>query len=160
MAEVLQRAIMGMIGGIYLTLILGGIVTSPDQIPGKVDKTELQNLSGVIMKETGYATEECCLLTGSVVLNRIASPNWEGSNVEEVVMAKESGYWQYAYETRRDFKSVETTPRVQAIAKYLLIFGPIGPSNVMYQGMDYNGSGLYKEFDIPGQKKTEKYCYE
>ena len=155
-----RKAIIIMFSSLYLTLIMHGQITSPDQIPGNVDSTELRNLSGVIMKETGYATEECCLLTGSVVLNRIASPNWKGDNVEEVVMAKESGYWQYAYETRRNFKSIETTPRVQAIAKYLLIYGPICPSNVMYQGMDYNGSGLYKEFDIPGQKRTEKFCFE
>ena len=158
MTEALRKAITAMIGAIYLSLLINGYITSPDQIIGEVNEKEWNDLSGTIECENGSNSIKCRLLTGSVVLNRIASPNWKGDTVEEVVMAKEGRWWQYAYPTRRDFKTKKCSDTTKAIAKYLLIYGPICPSNVMYQGKSLNGSGMYDYCDTPDGK--EYFCYE
>lgn len=156
------NAARNLVASMYLLLIFSGIVTSPEQIYGNVDPWDLQCLSGAIMKENGYNTEYCCLLTGSVMLNRVKSKAWKGNTIEEVILAKDSGYWQYAYDTRRDFRTIEASNRVKAIAKYLLIFGPVCPENVVYQGKNENaGSGVFWAEPTPNEKiKYEYFCYE
>lgn len=148
------------IAGIILALIMTGQITKASQIPGDVDTTEMNNLASEIELEVGNGDDECKLVCGSVVINRINSDKWKGSTVEEVVMAKEGPYWQYAETTRKGLKTHKPSKHSKLLAKYLLIYGPVCPENVMYQGMNYNGSGTYMEKDIPGQKKTEKFCYE
>jgi len=157
MEAIITRAVSTMIGAIYLALLLNGHITSPDQIKGTVNEKEWRDMSSVIECENGSNSVKCRLLTGSVVLNRIASKKWKGNNVEEVVMAKEGPYWQYAYTTRRDFYTKKCSEQTKAIAKYLLIYGPICPSNVVYQGQSLNGSGLYDYVDTPDGK--EYFCY-
>lgn len=156
MAEVVSKAIAGWI----LVMILAGYITSPDQLTGYVDPWELQCLSGAMDCENGSNGDECLLLTGSVVLNRRNAPKWKGSNVEEVITAYDGG-WQYAGSTRNAFRTRKAPERTVLLAKYLLLYGPICPENVMYQGTGYNGSGLYVELkDLPGQKVSEKFCFE
>lgn len=158
MKEVFGKAFTTMIAAIYLTLIMNGYITDPDQINGEVNEKEWNDLSGTIECENGSNSIKCRLLTGSVALNRVKSKDWKGNTVEEVVMAKEGPYWQYAYPTRRDFKTKKCSSTTKAIAKYLLIFGPICPENVMYQGQTLNGSGMYDYCDTPDGK--EYFCYE
>jgi len=148
------------IAGIMLALIMTGQITKTSQIPGDVDKTELHDLAAEIELEVVNGDDETKLLCGSVVINRINSDKWKGSTVSEVIMAKEGKYWQYAETTRNKFKDHKPSKHTKILAKYLLLYGPVCPTNVMYQGMSYNGSGTYMEKDIPGQKKTEKFCYE
>ena len=147
------------IAGIVLALILSGIITSPDQLAGYVDDWELKCLSGAMECENGSNGDECLLLTGSVVLNRRNSPKWKGNSVEEVILAKDSGYWQYASVTRNGFKTKKASERTVMLAKYLLIYGPICPSNVVYQGQGRNGSGIYDSIPVKGEK-NELFCYE
>ena len=149
-----------LVAGLLLCLIMTGQITKLSQIPGKADKTEIKYLASEIELEVGNGDDETKLLCGSVVINRIKSDKWKGSNVEEVVFAKEGPYWQYAKDTRDALKTHKPSTHSKILAKYLLIYGPVCPDNVMYQGMNYNGSGTYMEKDIPGQKKTEKFCYE
>lgn len=143
------------IGGIILAMILSGNITSPDQLPQQVNATDLQQLSGAMEIENGDNGDYCLLLTGSVVLNRVYSPHWSGDTIEKVILAK----GQYASVTRNGFKTKKAKERTVLLAKYLLIYGPICPSNVVYQGQGYNGSGLYEKIEVKGQK-PELFCYE
>ena len=154
------------VGAITLALIYAGIITSPNQLPYDVDATQLQYLSGMMELENGhpggYSMEEDIkrlLLTGSVPLNRIASPNWDGDTIEEVIMARDGGFLQYAPKTRNGFRTVKASERTTLLAKYLLIYGPVCPSNVMYQGQGRNGSGVYDSIPVKGDK-NELFCYE
>ena len=52
-AKIMVRAV----AILYMALILNGSITSPDQIPGKVDKWDYQCLAGTIMCENPYGTE-------------------------------------------------------------------------------------------------------
>ena len=59
MREIMTKAITKIFAVVYLTLIMNGSITSPDQIPGKVDKTDLQYLAGAAQIENGHNSEEC-----------------------------------------------------------------------------------------------------
>lgn len=160
--DIATKAASGFMAILYLTLLLHGHIQSPDQIPGGVDLREFGHLSGAIECENGSNSVKCRLLTGSVVLNRKNSPNWHGNNVEEVILAKDGGFIQYATPTRNNFKSKKCSELTKAIAKYLLIFGPICPENVVYQGKNSKaGSGLYDKVPTPNDEvKYEYFCYE
>lgn len=156
MIDVINKAI----AGLMLVLILSGYITSPDQLTGDVDLWDLQCLSGMMDCENGSNGDECLLLTGSVALNRRNSPKWKGNTIEEVVMAYDGG-WQYASSTRNAFRTRKVPEHTVLLAKYLLLYGPICPPNVMYQGTEINGSGIYKPLDnLPGQRCKEYFCYE
>lgn len=162
MAETMIAISRNITGAIILTLILNGVVVSSDQIPGQVDEWEWQCLSGLIMCENPDGSPLNHLLTGSVAINRKNSSNWNGTTIEEVVLAKDGGYIQYAQDTRDRFRTIKCSDRVKAAAKYLLIYGPPCPSNVMYQGKNKNaGSGLFWEEPTPYERiKYEYFCYE
>ena len=57
-----------------------------------------------------------------LIMNRLHSPRWIGNSIDEVINAKDSGYWQYAYTTRRDYKTKKCNVRSLLIAKYLLLY--------------------------------------
>ena len=156
MTEVTHKAF----GAIILAFILMNFITSPDQLP-EVDAWDLQCLSGAMEIENGSNGDECLLLTGSVILNRLNSPKWKGNTIEEVITAYDGG-WQYAGVTRNGFRTKKASERTKLLAKYLLIYGVVCPPNVMYQGTSSkNGSGIYKPLDnLPGQRATEYFCYE
>lgn len=148
-------------GSILLALILMGIITSPDQLKGKVDTWDLQCLSGAMDCENGSNGDECLLLTGSVPINRKNSPNWDGDTIEEVILARDYGYQQYASSTRNNFRTRKAPEHTVLLAKWLLIYGSVCPPTVVYQGTRKNGSGVYKALsNLPGQRATEYFCYE
>lgn len=156
MIDIVNKAI----AGIVLAMILSGYITSPDQLTEYVDSWELQCLSGSMACENESNGDECLLLTGSVILNRRNSSKWKGNTVEEVIMAYDGG-WQYAKTTRDNFRTKKASQRTVLLAKYLLLYGPICPENVMYQGTSIHGSGVYKPLsNLPGQKCIEYFCYE
>jgi len=150
-----EIALKNLIGSVVLMIILSG---GSVDINADVDKDDLQYLAGAMQIENGDNGDECLLLTGSVILNRLNSSKWNGNTIEEVIMAKDGGYWQYASVTRKGFKTKKVTKRTKMLAKYLLIFGPICPENVVYQGQRSTGSGEYKRIKVPGQK-DEIFCY-
>lgn len=131
-----------------------GIDTQSEQF-----QTDLKYLSGAMEIENGSNGDEILLYTGSVILNRLHSKNWKGNTIEEVIMAKDYGFQQYASVTRNGFKTKKASKRTKYLAKYLLIFGSVCPENVVYQGQKKNGSGVYKRCPVPGQK-DEIFCYE
>ena len=154
-----------LLAGLVLALIVSGVITDPSQLLGKVNETDLQYLSGEMEIENGnYGGNELndmnrLLLTGSVPLNRMESPKWKGNTIEEVIMAKEGRFWQYAEVTRKGFKTKKASTRTKLLAKYLLIYGPVCPKNVVYQGQSKNGSGVYASIPVKGDK-NELFCYE
>ena len=148
MQEIMTKAITKIFAVVYFTLIMNGYITNPDQIPGNVDPRNLQQLAGVIMCENGSCPEiKCQFLTAVVPLNRLHSNHWDGDSIEEVIMAKDGGYIQYAYPTRNNFKTIKCSNLSLAIAKYLLLYYEpdlIAPKELMYQGMNkYAGSEVY-----------------
>lgn len=152
-----------------LLFIIYGVFTSPDQLKGDIDATEYKYMCGATQIENGNLTGQTqeeyindtmrVLLTASVIENRKNSKVWKGSTTEEVVLAKEGKYWQYASVTRNGFKTTEASDRVKLCVKYVLLYGPICPENVVYQGQGKNGSGIYKSIPVRGDK-DELFCYE
>lgn len=143
---------------VVLAMVMNGTITSKqlDQF-GTTNKKDVKYLSGVMTKENGNNSDLCQLLTGSVVLNRMKSNKWNGTTIEEVVMATDGGYIQYARTTRNNFKTVKSSKRTKLLAKYLLIFGPICPENVVYQGQSKAGSGVY--WKEPTPDGYEYFCF-
>ena len=148
-------------GVFILCFILNGTYTTPADIPGKVDKTELKYMAGVIDAENGNMSNDPDmyyndvlrqLLTGSVVLNRMYSDKWNGNTIEEVVMAKDGGYIQYATKTRNTFKNRKPSELTKMIAKYLLLYGPICPPGVVFQGQGKHKTKLYMSIPVKGDK--------
>lgn len=150
-----------------LFCLLHGMIPNMDKYP--VDDIELKYMSGAVFKENGnmpgkteeeiYNDYKRVLYTASVIENRKNSDVWKGSTTEEVVMAKEGIYWQYASTTRNNFKTVKYSEYVEAACHYVLYFGSILPSNVVYQGQCKNGSGVYESIPVKGDR-DEVFCYE
>lgn len=150
-------------------LILLSMGFVPDLSKYPVDATELKYMSGAVMIENGNMTGETpeeikndckrVLYTASVIENRKQSSTWKGDSTEEVIMAKEGPYWQYASVTRNNFKTKEYSDYIEAACHYVLYFGSILPKNVVYQGQGKNGSGVYDSIPVRGDK-DEVFCYE
>ena len=118
-----------------------------------------KHMSGATQIENGDNGDKIILYTASVLYNRMKSPKWKGDTIEEVVLAKEGKYWQYAPVTRNNFKTIKTTKRVRYLCKFVMIFGSVVPETVVYQGQKENGSGVYESCPVPGQP-NEIFCYE
>ena len=148
---------------LVLCLIMSGEMTLKGLNKyGQVNSQDLKYLSGAITCENGNNSDLCQLLTGSVILNRLKSDKWNGNTIEEVIMATDGGFIQYADATRNNFKTVKSSKRTKLLAKYLLIFGSIAPKNVVYQTKNKNaGSGIYWKEPTPHERiKYEYFCYE
>lgn len=117
------------------------------------------DMSGATQVENGNNGDEIVLYTASVLYNRMKSPKWNGNTIEEVILAKDGGHWQYAPVTRKNYKTVKVSKRVKYLCKFVMIFGSVVPPTVVYQGQKENGSGVYKSCPVKGQK-DEIFCYE
>lgn len=137
---------------LYASLI--GINTKNEQF---IDNWN--NMSGATQVENGDNGDEIVLYTASVLYNRWQSSKWQGNTIEEVILAKDGGYWQYASVTRNKYKTVKVSKRVKYLCKFVMIFGSVVPQNVVYQGQSTNGSGVYKRCPVKGQR-DEIFCYE
>ena len=154
--KMMQTPVLAMV---VLAMVMSGTITSKQlDAFGTTNKQDVKYLAGVMTEENGNNSDVCQLLTGSVVLNRMKSDKWNGSTIEEVIMATDGGFLQYARKTRNNFKIVKSTKRTKLLAKYLLIFGPICPENVVYQGMTKAGTGEYWKEKTPDG--YEYFCYE
>lgn len=138
--------IQKVVANIILTLILCGVVTSPNQLRGEVNARDLDLLSACMQLENGNNGDRCLLLTGSVVLNRRDYVSWCPNTVEGVLYQK----GQYARDTVDRLEKVIATEHIRLLAKYLLIYGPICPKNVIYQSQQKNlGSDHFDIIDTP-----------
>lgn len=165
----INEALNKIVAGLLLGLIYAGIITHPDQLVGDVNATEYKYMCGAVQIENGNMNgrtiEECIndikrgLLTASVIENRKNSSKWKGSTTEEVILAKEGRYWQYASVTRNGFKTKEASDKVKLCVKYVLLYGPICPENVMYQTQGKMKKTLYDSIPVKGDK-DELFYYE
>lgn len=134
------------VAGIILALILSGYITSPDQLKREVDLRDLHLLGACMQLENGNNGDKCLLLTGSVVLNRVYYCSWCPDTVEGVLYQK----GQYAKPTVDNLETVLVNEHITLLAKYLLIYGPICPKNVMFQSQQKNlGNGHYDVIETP-----------
>lgn len=135
-----------MFGGIVLSLILSGIITHESQLNWKVSERDLDLLSACMQLENGNNGDRCLLLTGSVVINRRDYVSWCPDTIEGVLYQK----GQYAKDTVNKLETVVVTEHIRLLAKYLLVFGPICPKNVVYQSQQKNlGSDHYDIIKTP-----------
>lgn len=112
---------------------------------GQYTREDLELLSNVMQLENGDASDKVLLLTGSVVLNRMAH-KWFPNTMREVIYQgyQSKGAQQYATATLTRIGKVKVTDRVRRLASFLLTFGSIAPARVVYQSMNPNlGSKLY-----------------
>lgn len=111
-----------------------------------INNDELMLLAKLIYLENGSNTDLAQLLTGNVVLNRVASSKYPNT-IKGVIYQK----GQYSVVSKIN----ETTPSDRAIknAKRLLSGERFCPENVIYQSRFKQGSGVYKKIN------GEYFCY-
>lgn len=110
------------------------------------EEEELSLLSDVMYLENYSNGEYVMLLTGSVVLNRVASKDFPNS-IREVL------YQRGQYATASRLGKVDTPESVKVLAKRLLMFGSIAPHEVVWQAMSKQGRGIWYE------ENGEYFCY-
>lgn len=111
---------------------------------------ELELLARVIFAEAGsdWCSDKMQRYTGSVVLNRMASPLFPNT-MREVVYQR----GQYSCASSG---SINKTPNERAYncARFLLENGSVLPSNVVFQSQHRQGDGLYE------QVQNMYFCYK
>ena len=145
-----------------LAMIISGYITTSDQIPGTVDERDWHLVAATCHLENGENGDLCILLTGSVVINRKLYCSWCPDTIEGVLF---QGYkssscpQQYATHTLVNLDKVDVPERTKMLAKYLLVFGPICPKEVIYQSQNKKlGHGHYAVIDTP--QGPEYFAYE
>lgn len=126
----------------------GGIISNNSE--------DLDLLSRIIYHEAGsdFICNEEQLMVGSVVLNRVASPEFPNT-IREVLF--QAG--QYAPTLSPDWDTTVPNERAVQNAEYLLRNGSIAPENVVYQALFTQGSGVYNQFYHPELNNTTYFCY-
>lgn len=116
---------------------------------------DLDLLSRVIYAEVGcsWIPDWVQQMTGSVVLNRVAS-SYYPNTIREVIYqpGQYSPTWDGSINKKPDARTV-------ANAKYLLEHGSICPSNVVGQNSVVTGSGVYRSYYDSVLGTTVYFCY-
>lgn len=118
------------------------VVSSP---PYSMD--DLEYLAHLIYAEVGNLSEDAHWYCGCVVLNRVASDDYPDT-IQDVINQKGQ------YSTHKSMWSKEPDDMSWEIAEELLLYGSDIPSNVIYQSMSKQGSGVWYS------EKGEYFCYE
>lgn len=124
---------------------LGEIIE--EQKPTYTDE-ELYIIAHLLCGECQTGSWELQEAVGSVVLNRVASPNYPNT-IKKVVFQR----GQYACTWDGNYDRVPTE-RNWAVAKHLLENGSQIPANVVYQAQFKQGKGVWKKI------KGEIFCYQ
>lgn len=122
-------------------------IPEPSPQPTYSDE-DLYLLSNIIAGEANNCDEIMKSYVGSVVLNRVASPEFP-STLKEVIFQK--GQYQCVF--CGYFKEKPNESTIQ-IAKQLLTNGPVLPPQVVFQAEFKQGSGVYIHY------QNEYFCYE
>lgn len=111
---------------------------------------ELELLAHLIFAEAGsnWCSDKMQQYTGSVVLNRIASPLFP-NNMYDVIYQK----GQYSV-TRTGAINKTPNERAYNVAKYLLTNGSVLPANVVFQSQHIQGDGIYEKV------QNMYFCYK
>lgn len=119
----------------------------------KVLYDELKMLAKIISQEAGssWASDEHQLLVGSVVLNRIASPEFPNTMLEVLTAPRQYGgtSWKRAVP---DYRTV-------CNAASLLQTGSVAPVTVVFQAEFRQGSGTYLSIYDKYLGTTTYFCY-
>ena len=115
----------------------------PDLRP-PINEEDLYWLTHVLTGECHTYSWEHQVAVGSVVLNRVADPNYPDT-IQGVIKDRKHGI-QYACYWDGNFQR-EPTARNWAVAEYLLTNGSQAPANVIYQSQKRQGSGVWKKID-------------
>lgn len=112
------------------------------------DPDDLRVLSAVMQLENGSNSDECLLLTGSVLMNRAQYCEWAPDTLRECVLqGYGTKFQQYATHTVKHLDTVKVTRRVRKLAVQLLVFGQVCPKEVIYQSMNPKLGKLYRKVD-------------
>ena len=111
---------------------------------------ELELLAHLIFAEAGsdWCSDKMQQYTGSVVLNRIASPYFP-NNMYDVIYKK----GQYSV-TRTGAINKTPNERAYNVARFLLENGSVLPSNVVFQSQHIQGDGIYEKV------QNMYFCYK
>ena len=166
-----KYTVRGFIFGVVCTTIIGGIflvscTAKADTMPieeeqitpvettvdlgDPVNVDELDMLAHLLGGEAGsdWCSDEMIYYVGSVVLNRVDSPNFPNT-IEDVIF--QSG--QYACTWDGNYERVPSE-RCYRIAEELLRYGSVLPGNVVYQAEFKQGSGVFKKV------QNMYFCYQ
>lgn len=112
------------------------------------DPDDLRVLSAVMQLENGSNSDECLLLTGSVLLNRKEYCEWAPDTLRECVLqGYGTKFQQYATKTVTELDKVKVTNRVRKLAVQLLLFGQVCPPDIIYQSMNKELGSVWKVID-------------
>ena len=111
---------------------------------------ELELLAHLIFAEAGsdWCSDKMQQYTGSVVLNRIASPYFP-NNMYDVIYQK----GQYSVVKSGAIDKIPNE-RAYNVAKFLLENGSVLPSNVVFQSQHKQGDGIYEQI------QNMYFCYK
>ena len=121
----------------------------------KISFEDLYLTAKIIQNEAGsdWITDEHQRLVGSVVLNRVDSPEFPDT-VHDVVYQK----GQYSGTGSGWFSSLTPSERAVRNAAYILEYGSIAPASVVFQSNYQQGSGVYKAISA-GSLGYTYFCY-
>ena len=108
------------------------------------------DILAAVMYGEEYPNRYEMMLAGSVVLNRVLSPDFP-NNIHDVVYQKSEKYEQYAPRTK-GFIGKELPEECYRLAEILLQYGPIAPRSVVYQAHFNQGRVFWKW-------NGEEFCY-
>lgn len=114
------------------------------------EEDDLRVLSAVMQLENSVNSDECLLLTGSVLMNRVQYCDWCPDTYRGCVrQGYDDGYpyQQYATRTIKNLDTVEVSERVRRLAQKLLVFGQICPPEVIFQSQYKNLGKVWKVVD-------------
>lgn len=116
---------------------------------------DLYLLAKIIEIEAGssWLTEEHRRLVASVVVNRVASPEFPHS-LEAVI--HQPG--QYALSRSKRFETLIPSEKTVRSAAYVLQHGSIAPASVVFQAEFPQGGGVYQKIK-PKKLGTTYFCY-
>ena len=132
------------------------LLCEPPEPPPIIDETELLLLSKIIHIEAGSAwlSEEHRQMVGSVVLNRMASPEFPDTMWEVITQPG-----QYYKTTSAWFENLLPHEWCVETARYLLENGSVLPPNVIFQAESAQGSGVYASIYDAALDTTTYFCF-
>lgn len=118
----------------------------------KINSDDLDLMARIIYAEAGNCSDEEQLLVGNVIMNRVASSKYPNT-IREVIYQKGqySPTWNGAINKKPSEKAIKNAKRILNGERFC-------PTNVVYQAMFKQGSGVYKALKNPDG--ITYFCYE
>lgn len=138
-----------------VTIVVPIVYTCIESEEIEINEEELELLAHLIFAEAGsdWCSDELQQYTGSVALNRVASPYYP-DNLYDVIYQR--GQYSTAWNGMMEY---EYNDRAYECAKFLLENGSVLPENVVFQAEFEQGDGTYKTFELTRGRKMY-FCYK